>query len=90
MLVFNAKTLEDLKEIDEFEAKSVNAYFESKSLHTNEQIKQFLKMRLFILLKSYEKQNVISEPKCTNELFIKRLIESEQKLIKKFYDFLNK
>jgi len=68
-------------------------------LKTNEQIKQFLKMRFSIILKSYAQQKkLLQQPlsesnipfsKTKHFLYIKHFIESECELIESIIEFLN-
>ena len=72
---------------------NIEKYFKENNLQSNDQIKSFLKMRLTILLKSYEKnltelRQENNHEKSNNVLFIKRLLESEYDLIKSTIDLI--
>lgn len=70
----------------------------SKDLKSDLEVKQFLKMRLTILLKSHEQHNLKYNSNflnnnndnsiCLNRIFIKRLIDSEIGLLKTFISYL--
>ena len=73
---------------------TLDRYCKKNKLKSNEEIQKFLKMRLTILSKSYEKYinqnnqydlNTIS----TNKLFALRFISSEYDIIKSIIDYLN-
>lgn len=72
----------------------MDRYCKKNKLKSNEEIKKFLKMRLTILSKSYEKYinqntqydlNAIS----TNKLFALRFINSEYEIVKSAIEYLN-
>ena len=79
---------DELTEIRELKSKNLEKYFKKNKLAANPEIKQFLKIRLTVLLRSYGKRET-KEPETTNELFIKRLLDSEIQLIQQTIDSLN-
>lgn len=84
---------EDLKEIHKIKNKDVEKFVKKNQLAKNEEIRSFIKVRLSILLRSYEKEQQKSSDeinsKSINLLFIRRLLEAETELIKSAIDFLN-
>ena len=82
-----------MKQIFNQKEESVELFFKKHKLKDNEQIRQFLKIRFSILLKSYQQQEKQSLPesrtKSKNYLFAKNFTESESELIKSIIEFLN-
>nr|QDF21447.1 histone-lysine N-methyltransferase setd3 isoform X1 [Brachionus koreanus] len=86
--IFISKTEADLEAIQNDEAISEEEYFNKSDLFNDQEIRQFLKIRLTLLIKSTE----MSSKKClktTNGIFIGRLLDSEQYLLKIFLDFVS-
>ncbi len=72
---------------------SLTEYLKKNDLRKDESVRTFLRMRLNILLKSYEKTQLpeLDEKNnliCLKDLFIKRLIQSEQSLIKETLELI--
>ena len=73
----------------------IEKFCKKNQLKTNEQIRQFLKIRFTILSKSYEQHMknslflAINASSSNNLVFAKRFIESEYNLVKSIIEFLN-
>lgn len=86
--IFVAKTEEELESIQNDQSISDEDYFKKNDLLNDKDVKQFLKLRLSILIKSIE-MGIKNCLKTTNGIFINRLLVSERNLLQLFLDFLS-
>jgi hypothetical protein len=79
-----------------FSSNNLDEYATSVDLDRNVQVKQFLKIRLLLLIKSHERvtkpdaADPVRPPSATtNMLFIQRLIDSEINIMKSIIQFFD-
>ena len=72
---------------------TLTEYFTIKNLREEESVRTFIRMRLNILLKSYEKSQVSElddhqNSDILNNLFIKRLLQAEKRLLRETLEII--
>lgn len=78
----------ELESIENDQSVSFEEYFKKNNLLNDQDVRQFLKLRLSLLIKSIDMgiKNCLST---TNGIFIGRLLLSERNLLQLFLDFLS-